>query len=85
MKSILLTNTLLFSYNYYRIVGKAPAKQHTKGVSTMADDADYRRAANAVQSGSATKEQRELNDKMAKQAGSMGNDARAAQEGRKTW
>ncbi len=51
----------------------------------MATADDYRRAANAVQSGSATPQQRELNDKMAKQAGSMGNDARAAQQGRKRW
>lgn len=51
----------------------------------MANDADYARAADAVQSGKATKEQRELNDKMANQAGSKGNDARAAREGRKTW
>lgn len=51
----------------------------------MANANDYRRAANAVQSGSATKEQKELNDKMAKQAGSMGNDARAAQQGQKKW
>lgn len=46
---------------------------------------DYKRAANAVQSGNATPEQRRLNDKAAQQAGTMGNDARAAREGRKTW
>lgn len=51
----------------------------------MASKDDYRRAANAVQSGNATKQQRELNDRMAKQAGSMGNDARAAQQGKKKW
>ena len=51
----------------------------------MANDADYRRAANAVQSGTATKEQRELNHRMARQAGPMGNDARAAQKGEKKW
>ena len=51
----------------------------------MADSADYRRAADAVQRGNPTREQRELNDKMAKQAGSMGNDARAAQKGQKKW
>ena len=51
----------------------------------MANDADYKRAADAVQSGAATREQRELNDKMAKQSGSAGNDARAAQQGNKKW
>lgn len=51
----------------------------------MASKDDYTRAANAVQSGTATKEQRDLNDKMAKQAGSQGNDARAAQKGEKKW
>lgn len=51
----------------------------------MANADDYRRAANAVQSGNATKEQRDLNDRMAKQAGTMGNDARAAQQGKKKW
>jgi hypothetical protein len=51
----------------------------------MASKEDYARAANAVQSGNATKEQRELNDRAAQQAGSAGNDARAAQQGRKTW
>ena len=49
----------------------------------MATADEYRRAANAVQSGNATKQQRELNDRAARQAGSMGNDARAAREGRK--
>lgn len=51
----------------------------------MASTEDYKRAANAVQSGNPTKKQRELNDRAAKQAGSMGNDARAAQQGRKKW
>lgn len=51
----------------------------------MANKDDYKRAADAVQSGEATKAQRELNDRMARQAGSAGNDARAAREGRKTW
>lgn len=51
----------------------------------MANKDDYARAANAVQSGTATREQRELNDKMASQAGSDGNDARAAQKGEKKW
>ena len=49
----------------------------------MATREEYQQAANAVQSGTATAAQRELNDKMAKQAGSMGNDARAAQKGQK--
>lgn len=48
----------------------------------MANDADYKRAAQAVNSGTATREQRELNDRMAKQMGSMANDARAAREGK---
>lgn len=46
------------------------------------NDDDYRRAAQAVQSGSATPEQRELNDQMARQMGSMASDARAAREGK---
>ena len=41
----------------------------------------YRRAAEAVQRGNATSQQREMNDRAAKQAGRMGNDARAAQKG----
>ena len=41
----------------------------------------YRRAAEAVQRGDATPQQREMNDRAAKQAGRMGNDARAAQKG----
>ena len=41
----------------------------------------YRRAAEAVQRGDATPQQREMNDRAAKQAGLMGNDARAAQKG----
>ncbi|GEM_PF-5646939 len=51
----------------------------------MANKDDYERAANAVQSGNPTRDQRELNDKMAKQSGSAGNDARAAQKGEKKW
>lgn len=51
----------------------------------MASREDYARAANAVQSGNPTRQQRELNDRAAKQAGSMGNDARAAQRGEKKW
>ncbi len=46
------------------------------------NDEDYRRAANAVRSGSANKEQRELNDRAARLTGSLGNNARAAREGR---
>ena len=41
----------------------------------------YRRAVEAVQRGDATPQQREMNDRAAKQAGRMGNDARAAQKG----
>ena len=41
----------------------------------------YRRAAEAVQWGNATPQQREMNDRAAKQVGRMGNDARAAQKG----
>lgn len=51
----------------------------------MATEEEYRQAANAVQSGTATAHQRELNDRMARQAGSLGNDARAAQRGQKKW
>ena len=51
----------------------------------MANKEDYKRAADAVQSGTATPEQRELNDRMARQGVSMGNDARAAQHGKKKW
>ena len=43
--------------------------------------AAYRRAAEAVQRGDATREQREMNDRAARQVGRMGNDARAAQKG----
>jgi len=38
-------------------------------------------AGEAVQRGDATPQQREMNDRAAKQAGRMGNDARAAQKG----
>jgi len=50
----------------------------------MANDADYKRAANAVNSGTANKQQIELNDKMAKNAGNGGlvGDAKAAKEGK---
>lgn len=41
----------------------------------------YRRAAEAVQQGNATREQRDMNDRAARQVGRMGNDARAAQKG----
>lgn len=51
----------------------------------MPTEDEYRRAANAVQSGTATPHERELNDRMAKNAGSLGNDARAAQRGQKRW
>lgn len=43
--------------------------------------AAYRRAAEAVQQGNATREQRDMNNRAARQVGSMGNDARAAQKG----
>ena len=43
--------------------------------------AAYRRAAEAVQQGNATREQRDMNDRAARQVGRMGNDARAAQKG----
>ena len=51
----------------------------------MATDAESRRAADAVQSGNYSKREWELNERAAKQAGRMGNDARAAREGRKRW
>lgn len=43
--------------------------------------AAYERAAWAVQRGDATPQQRDMNDRAAKQAGRLGNDARAAQKG----
>ena len=43
--------------------------------------ADYKRAAENVQRGDATARDRELNDRMARQAGRLGNIARAAQKG----
>ena len=46
------------------------------------NDDDYARAANAVRGGNPTREQRELNDRAAKQAGTLGNRARAAKEGK---
>lgn len=42
----------------------------------------YTRAAHAVQNDTASAEQRQMNAKMAKTAGSMGNKARAAEQGR---
>ena len=42
----------------------------------------YDRAAHAVQHGTASAEQRQMNAKMAKTAGSMDNKARAAEQGR---
>ena len=42
----------------------------------------YNRAAHAVQNGTASREQREMNAKMAKTAGHAGNKARAAEQGR---
>jgi hypothetical protein len=44
--------------------------------------AAYRRAAEAVQRGDAKRGQRDMNDRAARQAGRLGDDARAAQEGR---
>ena len=41
----------------------------------------YRRAAEAVQNGTANSSQKAMNDRAAKQVGKMGNDARAAQRG----
>lgn len=41
----------------------------------------YRRAAEAVQRGVATRGQRDMNDRAARQAGRLGDDARAAQKG----
>lgn len=46
-----------------------------------ASAADYKRAAESVQRGDATPRDRELNDRMARQAGRLGNIARAAQKG----
>lgn len=43
--------------------------------------AAYDKAAWAVQRGDATSRDRELNDRMARQAGRLGNKARAAQKG----
>lgn len=43
--------------------------------------AAYRRAAEAVQRGDATRTQREMNDFAARQMGPMGSEARAAQKG----
>jgi hypothetical protein len=42
----------------------------------------YDRAAYAVQNGTASREQRDMNAKAAKTAGSMDNKARAAEQGR---
>ena len=43
--------------------------------------AAYRRAAEAVQQSNATREQRDMNHRAARQVGRMGSDARAAQKG----
>lgn len=51
----------------------------------MATPEDYRRAADAVQSGNYTLSEWELNERAAKESGSMGNDARAARKGEKKW
>lgn len=51
----------------------------------MANKDDYKRAIDAVQAGQADAHQRELAAKAAQQAGSMGNDARAAMKGQKKW
>lgn len=48
------------------------------GLFDSRTDDDYRRAADAVKAGTATKEQKDMNEKAAKQAGSFGNRARAA-------
>lgn len=42
----------------------------------------YDRAAHAVQNGTASPEQRAMNARAAKTAGSLGNKARAAEQGR---
>jgi len=44
-------------------------------------EAAYRRAAEAVQRGNATREEREMNNRAARLVGRMGNEARAAQKG----
>ena len=46
---------------------------------------EYDRAVDAVQRGVATQRQKDLAARQAKQAGSRGNDARAALEGKKKW
>lgn len=51
----------------------------------MATKEEYRRAADAVQSGTYTVAQWNLNERAAKLWGSMGNDARAAKKGEKKW
>lgn len=45
-------------------------------------DAAYGRAADAVRRGNPTREEREMNDRAAKQSGRMGQRARDAQKGR---
>ena len=44
-------------------------------------EAAYRRAAEAVQRGDATPQQREMNNRAARLMGRMGSEARAAQKG----
>ena len=51
----------------------------------MANKDETDRAINAVQAGLASKEQIDIAGRAAKQAGSTGNDARAAFKGEKTW
>ena len=58
--------------------------EHLVGFFSDRSTAAYRRAAEAVQAGNPTTEQREMNERAAKVAGtnSVGSDARAAKEGR---
>ncbi len=51
----------------------------------MANKDEYQKAIDAVQAGRADERQKELANKAAQQAGSMGNDARAAYKGEKKW
>jgi hypothetical protein len=51
-------------------------------VIPLANKDDYNLAAAAVNSGTATRQQRDLNERMAKQAGTSGNRAREAREGK---
>jgi len=55
-----------------------------KEVKTMFEDRSreaYRKAAEAVQNGTADSAQKAMNDRAAKYVGKMGDDARAAQKG----